>query len=129
MKQLVLCFDRTRHHPGLRDVTNAEKLLHLLDDSDEQINWYHPGVSMADARVRWNPLRWREAAADDSRATIAQAYQFLVDQWEPGDRIYLFGVGRGGYCAQTLTRLLSIVGLLPDLMDYAISAYAMPRTG
>ena len=47
---------------------------------------------------------------------------------EPGDRIYLFGLGRGGYCAQTLTRLLSTVGVLPELMDYVLGAYVLPRT-
>ena len=127
MKNLVLCFDRARRHPDADSVTNAHRLFHLLG-AGEQISWYHPGVSMADAWTRWNPLCWREAAADDARAAIAEGYQFLVDRWEPGDRIYMFGVGRGGYCAQTLTRLLATVGVLPDLMDYVLSAYALPRT-
>ncbi|MEO3760982.1 DUF2235 domain-containing protein [Mycobacterium sp. B14F4] len=128
MKKLVLCFDRARRNPEPHSATNAHRLFDLLDDSDEQVAWYHPGVSMADAWTRWNPLCWRETPADDARATIAEAYQFLVDRWEPGDRIYMFGVGRGAYCAQTLTRLLAIVGVLPDLMDYVLSAYALPRT-
>ena len=72
--------------------------------------------------------RRRKAVADDARAAIAAAYCFLIDRWEPGDGIYLFGVGRGGYCAQTLTRLLSTVGVLPELMDYVLAAYALPRT-
>lgn len=121
MKKLVLCFDRARRYPEPSDATNAHRLFHLLDDRDDQLTWYHPGVGMP-------RLRWREAAADDARAAIAEAYQFLVDRWEPGDRIYMFGVGRGAYCAQTLTRLLNIVGVLPDLMDYALAAYALPRT-
>ena len=127
VKKLVLCFDRARRHPDADSVTNAHRLFHLLGD-DGQIGWYHPGVSMADPWTRWSPLSRREAAADDARAAIADAYQFLVDRWVPGDRIYLFGVGRGAYCAQTLTRLLAIVGVLPDLMDYVLSAYALPRT-
>lgn len=128
MKKLVLCFDRARRDLDRHSATNAHRVFHLLADDADQISWYHPGVSTADAWTRWNPLRRREAAADDARTTIAEAYQFLVDRWEPGDRIYLFGVGRGGYCAQTLTRLLAIVGVLPDLMDYVLSAYALPRT-
>lgn len=128
MKKLVLCFDRARRYPGPQSATNAHRLFHLLDDGPDQISWYHPGVSTASALTRFNPLRRRETAADDARAAIASAYQFLVDRWEPGDRIYLFGVGRGGYCAQTLARLLSTVGMLPDLMDYVLSAYTLPRT-
>jgi uncharacterized protein (DUF2235 family) len=127
VKKLVLCFDRARRYPG-PDATNAARLFHLLDTGAGQFDWYHPGSRTADHRGRWNVLRWRERAADDARAAIAEAYEFLVDQWEPGDRIFMFGGGRGGYCAQTLTRLLATVGVLPDLRDYVLSAYSMPRT-
>ena len=127
MKKLVLCFDRARRYPR-PDATNAARLFHLLDTGEEQFDWYHPGSRMADHRGRCNVLRWRERAADDARAAIAEAYEFLVDQWEPGDRIFIFGAGRGGYCAQTLTRLLATVGVLPDLRDYVVAAYSMPRT-
>jgi uncharacterized protein (DUF2235 family) len=129
VKNIVLCFDRARDHPGPRAATNAETLLRLLEVSDEQVTWYHPGTRMAAAdERRLARLRWREAAVDDARATIAEAYKFLVDWWVPGDRIFMFGVGRGAYCAHALTRLLGIVGVLPDLMDYVLAAYALPRT-
>jgi hypothetical protein len=129
VKNIVLCFDRARDHPGPRDATNAEGLLRLLDESDEQITWYHPGTRMHayDARLSAR-LRWRAAAGHDARATIAEAYEFLVDWWEPGDRMYVFGVGRGAHCAHALTRLLGTVGVLPDLMDFVLAAYALPRT-
>jgi uncharacterized protein (DUF2235 family) len=128
VKNLVLCFDRAGHDPGLRDATNAERLFCLLDNGGEQIIWYDSGARLAERGGRLSPLRWREAAADDARRAIAAAYEFLVDWWDAGDRIYVFGVGRGGYCAQTLTRLLGTVGVLPDLMDYVLAAYAVPRT-
>src|SRR6185369_10037764 len=43
-------------------------------------------------------------------------------------RIFMFGVGRGASCAHALTRLLGTVGVLPDLMDYVLATYALPRT-
>jgi uncharacterized protein (DUF2235 family) len=129
VKNIVLCFDRARDHPGPRHATNAESLLRLLDESDEQITWYHPGTRVPAAdESKLARLRWREAAARDARTTIAEAYEFLVDSWEPGDRIHMFGAGRGAYCAHALTRLLGTVGVLPDLMDYVLAAYAVPRT-
>ncbi|MDT5243850.1 MAG: hypothetical protein QOD36_1226, partial [Mycobacterium sp.] len=103
MKNIVLCFDRARGHPGPRDATNAEALLRLLEESDEQITWYHPGTRLpASDRRPLARLRWRESADDDARATIAEAYEFLVDRWAPGDRIFMFGVGRGASCAHAL---------------------------
>ncbi|OBF32979.1 hypothetical protein A5724_20325 [Mycobacterium sp. ACS1612] len=122
MKNIVLCFDRVR-----RDATNAEALLKLLDESDAQLNWYHSGTPVH-PQSNVDRLRYRRNAAQETRATIADAYEFLVDNWDRGDRIYLFGVGRGAYCARALTRLLGTVGLLPDLMDYVLAAYSVPRT-
>jgi uncharacterized protein (DUF2235 family) len=127
VKNIVLCFDRARSHPGPRDATNVEALLRLIDESDEQLTWYHPGTPVP-AQSNAARLRWRRNAAEEARATVAEAYEFLADNWDRGDRIYVFGVGRGAYCAHALTRLLGTVGLLPDLMDYVLAAYAVPRT-
>jgi uncharacterized protein (DUF2235 family) len=110
----------------MRSATNAETLSRLLDKNGDQITWYHSGVREPSAGRR--RLRWWEAAADDARAAIAEAYEFLIDWWEPGDRIFIFGVGRGGCCAHAMARLLGTVGMLPDLMDYVLAAYALPRT-
>ncbi|WP_082682808.1 DUF2235 domain-containing protein [Mycobacterium sp. GA-1285] len=125
MKKLVLCFDRSIGHPETETATNAHRLFRLICDIPDQLTWYHPGA----IANRVKTLRPFRAAADNARGAIAEAYRFLVDTWEPGDLIYLFGVGRGGYCAQTLTRLLSTVGVLPELTDFVLSAYALPRTG
>ena len=125
MTNLVLCFDRARDHPGMRSATNAESLLRLLDTDGDQITWYDSGVrEVSRRRLRW----WWEAAPEGARAAIAEAYEFLIEQWEPGDQIFVFGVGRGGYCAHALARLLGTVGLMPDLMDHVLAAYAVPRT-
>jgi uncharacterized protein (DUF2235 family) len=126
VKNIVLCFDNARANPGSLDATNAEALLSLLDETDDQITWYHPGAPAAGSR-RLGGLR-RRRALDDARAAIAEAYEFLIDWRQPGDRIYMFGVGRGAYCAEALTRLLGTVGVLPELKDYVLGAYALPRT-
>ena len=122
-KNVVLCFDQLRHQPGGGDDTNATALFGLLDESEHQIGWHHLGTPR---RAR------RQEALTDARATIAEAYAFLTRTWEPDDRILVFGAGRGGYCAQALTRLLSTFGILPpewdDLVDYAVEAYGLPCT-
>ena len=127
---IVLCFDRTQDHPELRDATNAEALFHLLADTDGQLTWYHPGTP-ATPQSRGGPgaaLHWRETFFEDARATVVEAYEFIAESWQPGDRIFMFGIGRGAYCARAVTRLLGTVGVLPDPTDdlraYFLDTYA-----
>jgi uncharacterized protein (DUF2235 family) len=43
---------------------------------------------------------------------IADAYHYLMQTYEPGDQIYLFGFSRGAYTARALGGLLHMYGLL-----------------
>lgn len=134
MKNLVICLDSTTQRPGSRDATNAEALYRLLDaaDDDNQITWYDAGEAPLTSAWLFNPAarRWRERAAAAARAAVVDAYTFLVEQWQPQDRIFLLGAGRGAYCARTLARMLSTVGMMADRADnfieYALAAYALP---
>ncbi|WP_029116464.1 DUF2235 domain-containing protein [Mycobacterium sp. URHB0044] len=123
MKNVVLCFDQIRHQPGTGGDTNATALFGLLEQSDDQVGWHHTGTPRR--------ARQRDAVAE-ARATIGDGYAFVVRNFEPGDRLLVFGAGRGGFCAQALTRLLGTVGILPsrwhELVDYVVSAYGLPRT-
>lgn len=115
MKNVVVCFD-------VGENTSATSLFDLLEESDQQVTWYR----------RDSAGRWQRDALLGARAAIEAAYEFLSQTWAPGDRVFVFGTGRGGYCAQALTRLLGIVGVLPamwrDLVDFVLDAYAIPQT-
>ena len=54
----------------------------------------------------------------------ADAYQFLMRTFKPGDRVYVFGFSRGAYICRALCGMLHIVGLLTEdneaLIPYAI---------
>ena len=134
MKNLVMCFDSTNDHPGPRDATNAEALFRLLDatDDDRQLTWYDAGAAALRSPQLFNPAArdWREAVAAAAREAVIDAYFFLAEHWQPDDRIFLLGAGRGAYCARALARMLGTVGLLPDrsdnVLEYALGAYALP---
>ena len=134
MKNLVVCFDSTEDRPGPRDATNAEALFRLLDaaEGDRQITWYDAGATTLTSPQLFNPAgrQWRGTIAATARDSVFDAYFFLADHWEPDDRIFLLGAGRGAYCARSLARMLGAVGMLPDssenVLDYALGAYAMP---
>jgi uncharacterized protein (DUF2235 family) len=122
MKNVVLCFDQVREPSDARSASNATALFGLLDQSPDQVCWYR-----AEAVTRH-----RAGARVDERAALDGAYAFLRRHWQPGDRIFVFGAGRGGYCAEALVRLLNTVGVLPrdldDLVDFCVGAYSSPRT-
>jgi uncharacterized protein (DUF2235 family) len=136
VKNIVLCFDSTRDGLGPRDATNAEALFRLLDDSDpdRQITWYDEGAAALMTAQMFNPAarQWRKAVGEEARASVVDAYAFLADRWQPNDRIFLLGVGRGAYCARALATMLGAVGMLSDrsdnLLEYSLAAYTLPRT-
>lgn len=134
MKNLVLCFDSTNNRPGSRDATNAESLFRLLDDTDDdrQLTWYDAGAAALSSPRLFNPAarRWRGTVAAAARESVVDAYFFLAEHWEPEDRIFLLGAGRGAYCARTLARMLATVGMMADradhVVEYALAAYTLP---
>lgn len=43
---------------------------------------------------------------------FAPAYSFIVDNFLPGDELYLFGFSRGAYTARTVSAMINYVGVL-----------------
>lgn len=108
MTNIVLCFGEDRP-------SNVTALLTVLDQT--QTVWHH------------EVPRRRRAASDAARTAITAGYRHLMQQWEPGDQIYVFGAGHGAACAQALSRLLGTIGVLDgELIDYMLATYAVPRT-
>ena len=134
MKNLAICFDSTIGRRGPRDATNAEALFRLLDatDDDRQLTWYDAGEAALRSPQLFNPAArdWRGAVAAAAREAVIDAYFFLAEHWEPDDRIFLLGGGRGAYCARAMARMLGTVGMLSDrsdnVLEYALGAYALP---
>lgn len=129
-KNIVVCCDGTANE-FKKDRTNVVKLFHtLVKDRDVQVCYYHPGVGTmaAPGFVTKTGAKLAEIAGlafgyglnDD----ICDAYTFIVQNFEPGDRLYLFGFSRGAYTARAIASLLRMYGLLPKdnarLAVYAI---------
>jgi uncharacterized protein (DUF2235 family) len=57
-------------------------------------------------------------------ADIRDAYVFLMNNFEDGDRVFLFGFSRGAYTVRAVASLLHMYGLIPkgneSLVPYAI---------
>lgn len=138
-KNIVLCLDGTGNQLKARGNTNVVRLYQLLDLSDpgRQIAYYDPGVGTFSAQGAWTPwARWLTRVAglafgSGLRANLAEAYTYLMQHWQPGDRVYVFGFSRGAYTARALAGLLHAAGLLrpgsENLVPYAVGVYARSK--
>ena len=132
-RNLVLCLDGTSNRYK-RDNTNVLKLFAMLDRSRaDQIVYYQPGIGTITpigetSRVRRLFLRWIDLAFGILlKQHCLGAYRFLMQTYQPGDRIYIFGFSRGAYTARVLAGMVQMVGLLPpnndEMVDFAWKLY------
>ena len=90
----------------------------------EQIVLYQPGIGTSlDAFTRLKSGAFGEGLMGHVR----EAYGFIVNNWEEGDEIYLFGFSRGAYTARSTAGLICEFGLLTkrgmDGIGYVLDAY------
>ncbi|MEU9211132.1 DUF2235 domain-containing protein [Streptomyces sp. NPDC048415] len=135
-KNLVICLDGTGNQLKAKGNTNVVRLYEMLDLSDpaRQIAYYDPGVGTFSAAGAWTPIARRLsrlfglAFGSGIRTNLAEAYTYLMEHYQPGDRIHIFGFSRGAYTARALVGMLKAVGLMrpgmENLVPYAVSVYA-----
>ena len=77
-------------------------------------------------------MRKLEAVIDSALATsfdshVVAGYKFIMRNYRPRDRIYIFGFSRGAFTARFLSRMISHVGLLSvgneELVPFAFQVY------
>ena len=119
-RNLVLCFDGTNNQFGPNN-TNVIRTIQSLDRNPlaNQRLYYGPGVgTLPESGYVTGIGKWlskvRGLAFGAGLTTdVEEAYTFLMNVWEPGDRVYLFGFSRGSYTARVLAAMLHSMGLLP----------------
>src|SRR6185312_13977381 len=128
-RNIIVCCDGTGNEFDERR-SNVIKLYKTLICDDNQIAYYHPGVGTMGARNalsrigKWWTKLLGLAFGYGISDNVADAYQFLMRNYEPEDPIYVFGFSRGAYTARALCGMLHAVGLLSAgneaLIPYAI---------
>lgn len=136
-RNLVLCCDGTNNEFGEHN-TNVVRLVQaLLRDQAQQRLYYDPGVgtlpepglftSLGKKVSQWIGLAFGAGLTQN----VGKAYSYLMDVWEPGDRVFLFGFSRGAYTVRVLAGLLHALGLLPrgnqNLVPYVLRLFKSIR--
>lgn len=108
-KRIAVFLDGTWN--TLDDNTNVWRLKALCaqrgTDGIRQVGYYSRGVgTTVGEKVRGGVL----GVGIDRN--VARAYEWLVETYEPGDEIFIFGFSRGAYTARSLAGFIALCGVL-----------------
>jgi uncharacterized protein (DUF2235 family) len=130
-KNVVLCCDGTANEFA-QDRTNVVKLFSALEphNSSRQVAYYHPGLGTMEPAAEISPIRRQiarvlgQAVGYGLEFDIRDAYAFVMNHYEEGDRLFLFGFSRGAYTVRAVAALLKMYWLIAHgnepLIPYAI---------
>jgi uncharacterized protein (DUF2235 family) len=129
-KKLVVCCDGTWNvpdevHGGVAAPTNVAKLaLGVATGGDSgQLLFYEPGVG-----TRPDEHLLGGAFGLGLSRNVLNAYEFLCENYDQGDTLFLFGFSRGAYTARSLGGLIRNCGILRrDNVGRAEEAFAFYR--
>ncbi len=118
MKRIAIFCDGTWNRP---DATHPTNVFHLhkmarrtAEDGTTQILKYIPGVGTGFGKSGWRKKADRIIGGVFGvgvTANILAGYTFLIEQYEPGDEIFVFGFSRGAFTARSLVGLIRASGL------------------
>ncbi len=126
-KNIVVYSDGTGQDGGARPeqrISNIYKIYRVSRDHadtaiepSQQVVFYDAGLgtdigsTALTAPVRFVQKLLGSVTGAGIKRNIADCYEFIVNHYQPGDRIYLFGFSRGAYTVRSLANLLMLCGI------------------
>lgn len=115
-KSIAIFCDGTWNQLKTPHPTNVVLLSQMISatarDGTAQLVWYGEGVGTGQPVLGKVEQMMGGAFGVGLMGNVEMAYRFLVLNYEPGDRIYLFGFSRGAFTARTLGGLIRNCGIL-----------------
>ncbi len=99
---------------GVAKLYEAAKAMQERDPS-RQVCFYDAGVGTG---RNWLTRLWEGLTGAGLEHNIKQCYDFIRANYEPGDRVFLFGFSRGAYTVRSVIGMLRKVGLLRHDADF-----------
>jgi uncharacterized protein (DUF2235 family) len=138
-RNIIICCDGTNNEFGPKN-TNVVRLIQALDRNPrKQRMYYDPGLGTLPEPGVWTSFGkeisklFGLAFGSGLSWKVGEAYSYLMNFWEPGDSVYVFGFSRGAYTARVLAGLLHQLGLLPrgnqNLVPYLMRLFRGARSG
>ena len=132
-KNIIVCLDGTGNQYG-ENLSNVVKLFRMIERTQgAQVGYYDPGVgTMGDPMYKSLIARKINkvlglAFGRGLTKNLIEAYTYLMEHYEDGDKIFLFGFSRGAYTARALAAFIKQCGLFEkgsvNLIPYAMKLF------
>ncbi len=129
-KNIVICCDGTANQFG-KNNTNVVKIYEHIEIDENQPNFYDPGVGTSSrasfAFIRNLSNKASQVLGIDLARNVEDAYLYLMNNYEAGDRIFLFGFSRGAHTVRRLADVIGKLGLLykgsDNMAPYVLRMY------
>lgn len=126
-KNIVVFSDGTGQEGGTDHNTNVYRLFNMImDRSSSQVSFYDRGLGTG-----WRKVTGNIVGRGFSK-NVLQCYQFIFENYQVGDKIFLFGFSRGAATVRSLAGFIHYFGILPKsrgkLIDEAWKIYKKPKT-
>ena len=124
-KRIIICLDGTWNDPEDEIPTNVLRVARAIKpharDNTEQVVFYDWGVGSYYAPTRGG------ISGLGMMKNIQDGYRFIVQNYDVGDQLFIFGFSRGAYTARALAGMLNNCGILKskhaELIPDAFSFY------
>jgi uncharacterized protein (DUF2235 family) len=139
-RRLVICCDGTWQSSvsSKNNIpSNVTRLCRLIarvgadkDDASKkfhQIVYYDSGIGTGNLSA--SEARRQGGTGAGLAENVIEAYNFIVQNYEPGDEIFCFGFSRGAYTARAVAGLVSDIGVIaPTSMQFFPELYRLYQT-
>ncbi len=107
-KNIVVFSDGTAQEGGKGNNTNVYILFNMIEDrTPNQIAFYDHGLGTG-----WRKITGSTFGAGISK-NIQECYEFIFENYQADDQIYLFGFSRGAFTVRSLSGFINLFGILP----------------
>ena len=120
-KNIVVCCDGTGNEYSDTN-TNIVKLFQIIEkNTSHQLAFYDPGVGAFKQKL------FTKTFGIGIRDGVERSYQYLMNTYKEGDKVYFFGFSRGAFIVRSLAGLINKCGLLyqysGNMVKYASKLY------
>ncbi|KAJ7250781.1 hypothetical protein C8J57DRAFT_1078763 [Mycena rebaudengoi] len=137
-RRLVVAFDGTENKFGPHSSHVVEFYSRIVKSGD-QPSYYTSGIgtyvkqSRTTKRVRtFFKNKWASITAWNFKSNLFAGYQWLSENYQPGDQIFLLGFSRGAYQVRVLAAMVTRVGLIrtgnKEQIPFAFDVYRDPNS-